>query len=205
MLHILTKSHLILNHIDKLKQMKHMIQIEVSFATHDENIRSQVEYFTPSIKKRLELIESLAQEGIFVRVMAMPFYGDRVALETLKNEALHRGAKAFKNKGLNYYSWDDLVQVRTYDQFINDKIPRTKGRLDTKDESLIIKSGESVIAHNKPVRKSVMFPIVDKKTFKSKSNWSAMSEYKTRFKRKSMNVIDCGYADCNKESWGYIV
>jgi len=33
MLHILTKSHLILDHIEKLEAMKHMVQIEVSFAT----------------------------------------------------------------------------------------------------------------------------------------------------------------------------
>jgi DNA repair photolyase len=203
MLHILTKSHLILNHLDKLKQMKHMVQIEVSFATYDENIRSQIEFFTTSIKRRLELIEALSKEGIFVRVMAMPFYGGHKDLIKLKKEAFNRGAQAFKNKGLNYYSWNDLIQVRTYDQFINDKIPRSKGRLDEKDESLIIKSGENVLIKGKPLRRSVLFPIVDY-DFKTDSNWSAMSEYKNRFKRKSMKVIDSGYADCNTEKWGYI-
>ena len=204
MLHILTKSHLILNHLEKLKQMKHMIQIEVSFATYDENIRKQIEYFTTSIKRRLEIIETLSKEGIFVRVMAMPFYGDQNDLTNLKNDAFNRGAKAFKNKGLNYYSWNDLIQVRTYDQFINDSIPRSKGRLDEKDESLIIKSGENVLVKGKTKRKSVMFPIVDD-DFKTKIDWSAMSEYKNRFKRKSMKVIDSGYADCNSEKWGYIL
>jgi hypothetical protein len=204
MLHILTKSHLILNHLDKLKQMKHMVQIEVSFATCDENIRNQIEYYTPSIKRRLELIETLAKEGIFVRVMAMPFYGRRKDLIILKKEAFKRGAKAFKNKGLNYYSWNDLIQVRTYDQFINGKIPRSKGRLDEKDESLIIKSGENVLVKGKPVRRSVMFPIVDA-DFRSELDWSAMGKFDERFKRKSMKVINSGYADCNNEKWGYIL
>ena len=36
MVHILTKSPLILNHVDILKDMKEMVQIEVSFATYDE-------------------------------------------------------------------------------------------------------------------------------------------------------------------------
>ncbi len=204
MLHILTKSHLILSHVDKLKQMKQMVQIEVSFATHDENVRSQIEYFTPSIKRRLELIETLAKEGIFVRVMAMPFYGGHKDLVALKDEAFNRGAKAFKNKGLNYYSWDDLKQVRTFDQFVKDKIPRSKGRTDEKDESLIIKSGEYVPASGKPARKNVMFPTVNN-YFKANLNWSAMSEYRNRFKRKSMKVISSGYADCNNEKWGYII
>jgi DNA repair photolyase len=204
MLHVLTKSHLILRHLDKLKQMKHMVQIEVSFATANENTRKQIEYFTPLIKKRLELIDSLAKEGIFVRVMAMPFYGDKTELEALKNEAFNRGAKAFKNKSLNYYSWNDLLQVQTYDKFIKNNIPRSTMRHDTKDESLIIKSGEYVINNKKVKRKSVMFPIVDK-DFKAESDWSAMTEYKNRFKRKLLKLIDCGYAACNKENWGYIL
>ena len=88
--------------------------------------------------------------------------------------------------------------MRSFDQFLNAKIPRAKGRLDEKDESLIIKSGEYVKS-----KKSVLFPIVDKVKFEAINDWSAMSEYKNRFKRKLMKVIDCGYADCNQESWGY--
>lgn len=204
MLHILTKSHLILNHIDKLKQMKQMIQIEVSFATHDENIRSQIEYYTPSIKKRLDLIESLSKEGIFVRVMAMPFYGNRDDLISLKNEAFNRGAKAFKNKSLNYYTWEDLVKVGEYGQFIEDTIPRNEVRSDNKDESMMIKSGEYVINEGKNEQRDVLFPVVNSYFYASK-DWSFYGTFNDLLEQRSMKVIDCGYADCNSESWGYII
>ena len=103
MLHILTKSHLILNHLDKLKDMKHMVQVEISFSTPYENQLRSLELYTPSIKKRLDTIERLSNEGIFVRVMAMPFFGDRDDLLQLKLDTFNSGAKALKNKGLNYY------------------------------------------------------------------------------------------------------
>ena len=174
MLHILTKSHLILNHIDKLKAMKQMVQIEVSFATHDDAVKRRIEFFTPSIQRRLELVEELVSHGLFVRIMAMPFYGDRDDLLMLKDETFRRGAKAFKNKGLNYYAWSDLDTPRTFEQFIGESIPRPNGRVDLKDKSLIIKSGEYVSLNGRPKRKSVLFPIVDT-DFKAESDWSAMS------------------------------
>ena len=53
MLHILTKSHLIVRHLGLLKSMKHMIQVEISIASIDEKKIRQIEMFTPSIKRRL--------------------------------------------------------------------------------------------------------------------------------------------------------
>ncbi len=203
MLHILTKSHLILDHIEKLEAMKHMVQIEVSFATHDDAVKRRIEFFTTSIQKRLELVEELAWHGLFVRIMAMPFYGDRDDMLALKDETFRRGAKAFKNKGLNYYAWPDLDTPRTFEQFITESIPRSSGRLDLKDESLVIKSGEYVRVSRRPQRKSVLFPIVDT-DFKAELDWSAMSCFADRFKKRSMRVIDCGYSQCNGENWGYI-
>ncbi len=126
MLHILTKSHLILNHLDRFKRMKHMIQVEVSFATHDEAVKRRIEYFTPSIQRRLETVQALAAEGLFVRIMAMPFYGNRGDLLRLKEETFRRGAKAFKNKNLNYYRWSNLDTPRTFEEFINGYIPSLK-------------------------------------------------------------------------------
>lgn len=204
MLHILTKSDLILTHIDKLREMKQMVQIEVSFPTHDEAITRSIEFFTPSIKKRLELVEEVSRAGLFVRIMAMPFFGDRNDLLVLKDESFKRGAKAFKNKGLNYYVWDDLVRPRSWDEYLAEKIPRSKGRLDTKDESLIIKSGENVIANGRKRGRTVSMPRMDD-DFKAKSDWSAMSKKRYRFAPRRMNVIDCGYRDCNAVDWGYIV
>ena len=203
MLHILTKSDLILTQIDKLKEMKQMVQIEVSFANQDDTISRSIEFFTPTVTKRLELVEELAKAGLFVRVMAMPFYGERKDLLVLKDETFKRGAKAFKNKGLNYYSWDDLAKSRTWDKYLDEKIPRSKGRLDTKDESLIVKSGEYVLVNGRARRKTVSMPRMDEE-FIAKSDWSALTKKRWRFTKRSMKVIDCGYRDCNDVDWGYI-
>jgi len=137
-------------------------------------VKRRIEFFTTSIQKRLELVEELASHGLFVRIMAMPFYGDRDDMLALKDETFRRGAKAFKNKGLNYYAWSDLDTPRTFEQFIGESIPRPNGRVDLKDKSLIIKSGEYVSLNGRPKRKSVLFPIVDT-DFKAESDWSAMS------------------------------
>ncbi|MCB9250702.1 MAG: hypothetical protein H6613_20260 [Ignavibacteriales bacterium] len=47
MLHILSKSHLILNHLDQLKNMKHMVQIEISISSIDEKLIRDLEFYTP--------------------------------------------------------------------------------------------------------------------------------------------------------------
>jgi DNA repair photolyase len=57
MLHILSKSNLILNHIDRFKSMREMVQIEFSFATHDDKIRKQIEFYTIPTSERLRTIE----------------------------------------------------------------------------------------------------------------------------------------------------
>jgi DNA repair photolyase len=201
MLHILTKSPLILDHIDTLKAMKHMVQVEVSFATGDESLSRSLEYFTPSIKKRLELVESLAKAGLFVRIMAMPFYGDANSLDELKAEAFRHGAKAFKNKGINYYKWTDVLKPQTFEEFIRDGIPDDEGRMDKKDESRIVKSGEFFQVKRKPIKKTVLMP---KDEFLKGAKWAAHTLTSERLEGKPMKVIDCGYRDCNAVDWGYI-
>ena len=202
MLHILTKSPLILRHIDKLKEMKEMVQVEISFATEDETTSRELEFFTPTIKKRLDLVESLSKEGIFVRIMAMPFYGDAKSLDALKGEAFKRGAKAFKNKGLNYYKWEDLKNVTDYEVFIKSNIPDNEGRKDIKDETRIIKSGETVKINGDIQKKTVLMP---KDDFADSKKWAAATKIETRIEGSPMEVIDCGYRDCNNVDWGYII
>ena len=104
MLHILTKSHLIEKHLDKLKEMKEMVQVEMSFSTPYENQRRNLELYTPPIPRRLKTIEKLSKEGIFVRVMAMPFYGGVSELDDLRTITFNAGARALKNKALNYFT-----------------------------------------------------------------------------------------------------
>ena len=67
-----------------------------------ENIYAALEIYTPTIDKRLETIEKLSKEEIFVRVMAMPFYGNSNDLDNLKQMTFDMGAMAISKKGFNY-------------------------------------------------------------------------------------------------------
>jgi len=201
MLHILTKGNLILKHIDKLEQMKDMVQVEISFSTHDESIRKKLEFFTIPIDERLKVISSLSEKGIFVRVMAMPFYGEEDDLKMLKKNAFEKGAKAFKNKGLNYFLWNELEKL-SYDDLINDKISRSGSRKDVMHEDLNVKSGETILFRNKMKYKTVLMP-KPKKGRRKPPNW-AVAGFKKRLKRKDMEMINCGYSDISKIDWGYI-
>lgn len=205
MVHLLTKSHLITTHLGILKEMKEMIQVEFSFASVDEDISRSLEFYTPSIKKRLATIEELSKAGIFVRVMAMPFCGDEADLKKLKELTFDRGAQAFKNKGLNYFkSWDQLRENISFDDFLVKKYDTGKGRVDEKDSSLIIKSGEYALDSGGKIKQTnVSFPMVDK-DFKAENDWSKMTKMKDRFMDQQQNKIDCGYKSCNPIDWGYI-
>ena len=205
MVHILTKSHLILNHTDFLRDMKEQVQVEISFASHNDKISRSLEFYTPDVSKRLELVEKLSDAGIFVRIMAMPFYGNRKDLLKLKKETFKRGAKAFKNKGLNYFKdWNELRQDMTFDEFLIADLSTGKGRVDEKVESLIIKSGEYLLNENGNQRnKTVLAPRMDK-NFKATEQWSAVTLMDERFERRRMKMIDCGYSQLNEIDWGYI-
>lgn len=206
MVHILTKSHLILNHLDILKDMKHQVQVEISFASLNDKISRSLEFYTLDVSKRLELIEKLSDAGIFVRIMAMPFYGEKKDLLKLKTETFKRGAKAFKNKGLNYFKdWEELRLDITFDEFLKADLSTGKGRVDEKVESLIIQSGEYVLNENGNQRyKTVLVPRMDE-NYKSTVQWSAVTLLEERFERRRMKMIDCGYNHCNDIDWGYII
>lgn len=195
MLHILTKSHLILKHLDQLKNMRQMVQIELSISNIDEKTIRSLEFFTPTIKKRLKTIDELAKNNIFVRVMAMPYYGTRKDVEDIKTTTFNHGAKAFKNKGINYYDWDQL-QPLNYDDLINDKIERIKGRNDPMFEDLNEKSGELMLFNGNTRTSTMKFPI--------KKNWATVTILDQKLSDKNLEHIDCGYSSLNTVDWKYI-
>ena len=72
MLHLVTKSPAILQYADLLAEMKSQVQVEVSFVTLDEKASRIFEQGTPSVAQRLNIVETLAGRGVFVRMMMMP-------------------------------------------------------------------------------------------------------------------------------------
>lgn len=196
MLHILTKSHLILNHVDKLKEMKEMVQVEISFSTEDENKLRSLEIYTPTIKKRLDTIEKLSKEGIFVRVMAMPFYGNSNDLGKLKQITFNRGAVAIKNKALNYFNWQNVVNLSEAD-LINGNRVRTGGMHNTPiNAALNIKSGEPFLISGNTQPVQVLMP--------NHKSWNALTLLNQRLSLVQLDMIDCGYSQLNTVNWNYI-
>ena len=139
MLHILTKNHNILSYLSILKSMKEMVHVEFSIIHSCEIVTRNYEKYTSSVAKRVDAIQKLSKEGIFVRIMAMPFYGNAVDLKTLQAFALTAGALGFKNKALNYYEWNQLNNINALDP-----LSRTKTKTNTHLPSLLLKSGEEV-------------------------------------------------------------
>lgn len=203
MLHILTKSNLILNHLTILTEMKHMVQIEISFTTHDEKIRQQLELFTIPTNERLKVVKALADAGLFVRIMAMPFYGTTMDLQILKDMTFSAGAQAFKNKGLNYYHWDELLAIN-YDDLINDRLSRNGSREDVKDLNFMINSGEVHLIQGKNPSVNLLMPLPKQNGIKL-PDWSAVSKINQRLAPTNENVINCGYSGISKINWRYIV
>ena len=172
-IHLVTKSNLMLNDIDLLKELK-CFQAEITLTTLDEKTKIIWEGSSPSVKVRLNTIEKLSKEGIFTRVMAMPLfikpdqdqqlkklhkgneeeYADALERERWKSageiwaEAEKRGARAFKGKGLNYYTAELLLKGEKR---------RIKGRDEDPDKEKLVNSGEIVLNKNgKPRRRSVL-------------------------------------------------
>lgn len=181
MLHLVTKSHLILKHIDLLEEMRDQVQVELTITTLDETVARKVEGVAPSVGKRLEIIDRLSERGLFVRIMCMPFLGDKNEAATIKETLLQRGAKAFKQKGLNYYDREKLLKG---------KVDRVKGRKDEKFQDLIFRSGEPVKTED-GTPQTVYLPLPDK----------ALKV----FTRGEIAVRDSGYALINQYDWGNIL
>ncbi len=207
MVHLVTKSPEILKCADLLADMKEQVQVEVSFVTLDQEASKIFEQGTPSVTKRLKIVEELAKRDVFTRVMFMPVLreyslltigdarhivyenvhthecvaGRKTADSSLGNidhsevefrvwtkgrwqrepienwtpivtkdwsntaqaqaEWRNWGAKAYKQKDLNYFHVDELLLAHS-----EGRAARTeRGRMEDPDSELLIHSGESII------------------------------------------------------------
>lgn len=186
MLHILTKSPYIVRHLDLLAGMRQMVQVEMTLICLDENKRRSVEVNAAPISERLEAMRQLSRAGVFVRVMAMPFFGNREDAAELKERVFEMGAKAFKHKELNYFDWDDLVRGEAI---------RRKGRDDTIYRELLEKSGEPYLQDGRQPTIALLMP---------NEEW-AKREWQNNLEEQEVPVINFGYSDLNDVDWGYVV
>jgi len=180
MVHLVTKSHLVLEHLDIITGMNDQVQLEVSLTTLDENKARILEGKAPSVKKRLNVIRDFSDANIFVRVMCMPFIGNEKEARYFRDICFSYGAKAFKHKGMNY--WDE-------DEILKGNLKKTGGRKDIIFKDQYVKSGEPKLNPDGST-KCVTVSMPDNK-------WK-------NFTPKSMTVVDSGYADCNSVDWGYV-
>lgn len=67
-----TRSHLILQDLDLLKEFGDALTIGVSITTDNDSIRKQFEPFAPSINRRLEILKKLSSNGIKVYASLAP-------------------------------------------------------------------------------------------------------------------------------------
>ena len=193
MIHLLTKNHNVDKYINQLTKMKHMVQVEFSIIHHDENTSRKFEKFTSTLKRRLDAIETLSQNGIFVRVMAMPFYGNQNDLNVLKKKVFAKGTSAFKNKSLNYYDWNSFDG-----KTLKSELKRTKTKTNIHISNYIIKSGEEL--SNKR-RVSVLLPN-DRKRGDKFINWAIHP--KLGIEQSLVKPVDLGYSSISKINWKYI-
>ena len=180
MVHLVTKSHMVKKHLSKISKMKEQVQLELTITTLDETLTRKLEGFSPTVKKRLELIKDFSNAGVFVRVMCMPFIGDRAAAILVRDECFKYGAKGFKHKGLNYFEETALLKGNLIIK---------GGKHDTVFLDIYVKSGEDFL-DSKGNTSSVTVSMPDKK-------WQ-------NFADKNMIVANSGYADCNNINWGCV-
>jgi hypothetical protein len=179
MVHLFTKSHFVVKHLDLLAAMRHQVQVELTIPTLHEGMRRKFEGHSPSVKRRLQAVEKLSRAGVFVRVMAMPLFRRQEA-ERIRKIGFEYGAKGFKDKGFHYWGEGNVL----------DEDPvRTKGPEYFVDWDLFIKSGEQVLEQGHPRIKRVVMPT---------PKWR-------EFEEREMAVGDSGYSELNDVDWGYIV
>jgi hypothetical protein len=158
--------------------------------------------FTPTVKRRLETVEELSKNGIFVRIMAMPFYGEKDDVLMFKEEVLNRGAQAFKHKSLNYYHWNDLEAV-TWEDILDNKLKCSTTKKDDHFDDVIYKSGELFLQNNNPQSVQALMPIPKTRGVKV-LDWSVVKKISERLTLQDVPIIDCGYSVISKINWGYI-
>ena len=180
MVHLVTKSHLILNHLALISEMRDQVQVELTITTLVEEKARILEGSASSVKKRLQVIEEFAKNDVFVRVMAMPFIGAEIEAGEMREVLLKLGARGFKHKGMNYWNEDKLLEG---------KVVRERGKRDLIYYSLHVFSGESVI-DDLGNEISVVASMPDKL-------WK-------EFTVKPMKVVNWGYNEINDIDWKYI-
>mgnify|MGYP003965352109 CR=1 FL=1 len=180
MVHLVTKSHLIVNHLDIISDMKNQIQVELTITSLDEQISRNLEGFASSVSKRIDVIEKFAVNDVFVRAMCMPFIGNRTEAELVQKTLLDHGAKAFKHKSMNYWDEASLLEGK--------KVP-ANGKRDIIFEDLLIKSGEPCLddSGNSDLI-TVLMP--DKR-------WK-------KFTDQLVSPVNWGYNELNDIDWKYI-
>jgi DNA repair photolyase len=67
-----TRSHLMMQDIDVLKEFEDRLQVGLSLPTDDDEIRKQFEPNAPSISRRLSLLQKLSDSGIAVYISMSP-------------------------------------------------------------------------------------------------------------------------------------
>ena len=194
MLHILTKSPHILKHTDLLSQMRDMVQIEMTIICLDDDKRKLVAPLAPSVPSRLDAIRKLSDAGIFVRVMAMPLFGDKnkedniAEAKELWETTQQHGARAFKHKNLNYATWDEVIRGKALD-------PNKYNKHDSIYEPLLVKSG-NIWRDPEGNGRLILVKIPGK-------GWEK-TDWQTKLDLKHVPVIDYGYSEMNDVYWEYI-
>lgn len=196
MLHILTKSNLILDHLPILQRMKEMVQVEISICSSSNDVIKKYEKETPALKTRLQTIETLANNGIFVRVMAMPFLGDKLEAEKLKQMSLNVGASAYKHKGLNYFDLSDF-EGKTFQDYLVGRIIPSQARNDFSYEDLSLRSGEKILKDGKTQEVTLNFQSKDQDLYTTNS----ANDLKVF---RLVDMVDCGYNQLNNLDWEFI-
>ncbi|MBT6469822.1 MAG: hypothetical protein HOK52_01010 [Candidatus Marinimicrobia bacterium] len=179
MVHLLTKSHLVKNHLELIAEMKEQVQLELTITTLDETKARLLEKLAPSVKKRLDVIDTFSKKDVFVRVMCMPLIGDEKEARKIKKSCLNNGAKAFKHKGVNY--WDEQA-------LLNGNVVSKGGKKDLVYKNILLKSGEDYLVDGNT--QSGAYKMPDKK-------WQT-------YAMKDMTFVDFGYTDMNSFYWGYV-
>ena len=180
MIHIVTKSHLILNHLELIASMKEQVQIELTITSLDETRARSIEGTAPSVTKRKQVIQKFSSRGVFVRIMCMPFIGTKDEAKLLRDELFKLGARGFKHKAMNYWDEDEILKGKTV---------KAIGKEDIIFKALHIKSGEDALLDDN-TKSSMTVSMPDKK-------WSSYSDLE-------MTIVDWGYSELNDVKWGYI-
>lgn len=191
MVHLITKSHMVLKHLDIISAMKDQIQLEITITTLDEARRRKIEGHAPSVAKRLKVMREFASAGVFVRAMCMPLIGNRNDAETIRTACFDNGARAFKHKGVNY--WDEQA-------ILNGETIKVSGRKDEVFEDLLVMSSEPYRENNKIQTMDVMMPVIVK-SGKSK-RWLGYEPQD--LKNRIMTMENSGYSEINNINWGYV-